>query len=346
MDMKTWDSLTGARPRNNLSLNVSQRLPGEWGAVYFSGVQRDYWGSDKKSREYQLGFSKSFNQVSVNVSVNKVRDSHGRDQTRSYIGLTIPFEIFSSRATMASSVSFTDSRYSQSNTSVSGSALQSQRLSYSAAASHDPENRALSLGTSYRANNVTVGATLGEASDYRQFGLDARGTVVMIPGKILAANEMGNTMIVVEAPKAKGLVVNGDASVVTDEDGYALLAYASPYRSNSIMLSEGENTSGGRVIGNVAHSVPFADAVAKVTFKTDLRQALNFRAVRDNGAPLPFGAEVLDHAGNSVGYVGQASTVFINYEERPSQLTVRMHDSACAMSLPDALAPRASVSCR
>ncbi|WP_420029859.1 fimbria/pilus outer membrane usher protein [Pseudomonas putida] len=346
MDMKTWDSLTGARPRNNLSLNVSQRLPGEWGSVYFSGVQRDYWGSDKKSREYQLGFSKSFNQVSVNVSVNKVRDSHGRDQTRSSIGLTIPFEIFSSRATMASSVSFTDSRYSQSNTSVSGSALQSQRLSYSAAASHDPENRAVSLGTSYRANNATVGATIGEASDYRQFGLDARGTVVMIPGKILATNEMGNTMIVVEAPKAKGLVVNGDASVVTDEDGFALLAYASPYRSNSIMLSEGEDTSGGRVIGNVAHSVPFADAVAKVTFKTDLRQALNFRAVRDNGAPLPFGAEVLDHAGNSVGYVGQASTVFINYEERPSQLTVRMHDSACAMNLPDALAPRASVSCR
>lgn len=345
MDMKTWDSLTGARPRNNFSLNISQRLPGEWGSVYFSGVQRDYWGSDKKSQEYQFGFSKSFNQVSVNLSVNKIRDSHGRDQTRSYIGLTIPFEMFSSRATLASSVSFTDSRYSQSNTSISGSALQSQRLNYSVAASHDPENRAVSVGTSYRANNATLGATLGEASDYRQFGLDARGTVVMIPGKILASNDMGNTMIVIEAPKAKGLVVNGDATVVTDEDGFALVPYASPYRSNSIMLSEGDNASGGRVIGNVAHSVPFADAVAKVTFKTDLRQALNFRAVHRNGSPLPFGAEVLDQAGNSVGYVGQASTVFINYEERPSQLTVRMHDSACAMNLPDALAPRASVSC-
>lgn len=346
IDMKTWDSLTGARPRNNLSLNVSQRLPGEWGSVYFSGVQRDYWGSDRKSREYQFGFSKSFSQVSVNVSVNKVRDSHGRDQTRSSIGFTIPFEMFSNRATIASNVSFTDSRYSQSNTSVSGSALQSQRLSYSVAASHDPENRAVSVGSSYRAQNATIGATLGEASDYRQFGLDARGTVVMIPGKILASNEIGNTMIVVEAPKAKGLVVNGDTSVVTDEDGFALVPYASPYRSNSIVLSEGEHTSGGRVIGNVAHSVPFADAVAKVTFKTDVRQALNFRAVHDNGSPLPFGAEVLDQAGNSIGYVGQASTVFINYEERPSRLTVRMHDSACAMNLPDALATRASVSCR
>lgn len=346
IDMKTWDSLTGARPRNNFSLNISQRLPGEWGSVYFAGVQRDYWGSNKKSREYQFGFSKSFNQVSISLSVNKVRDSHGHEQTRSYIGFTIPFEMFSNRATVASSVSFTESRYSQSNTSVSGSALQSQRLSYSVAASHDPENRAISVGSTYRANNVTVGGTLGEASDYRQFGLDARGTVVMIPGKILASNDMGNTMLVVEAPKAKGMVVNGDASVVTDEDGYALIPYASPYRTNSIMLSEGANASGGRVIGNVAHSVPFADAVAKVTFKTDLRQALNFRALHINGSPLPFGAEVLDQAGNSIGYVGQASTLYINYDERPSQLTVRMHDSACAINLPDVLAPRASVSCR
>lgn len=50
----------------------------------------------------------------------------------------------------------------------------------------------------------------------------------MIPGHILASNEIGNTMTIVEAPKAEGLMVNGDQSIVTNKDGLALVPYSTP----------------------------------------------------------------------------------------------------------------------
>ena len=50
--------------------------------------------------------------------------------------------------------------------------------------------------------------------------MSARGSLVAIPWHLLASNEMGNTMMVVDAPKAKGLMVNGDESIVTNDEGW------------------------------------------------------------------------------------------------------------------------------
>ena len=51
-------------------------------------------------------------------------------------------------------------------------------------------------------------------------------------------------MTVVEAPQAEGLMVNGDESIVTNAQGLALVPYATPYRQNSITLSDTGHSSG------------------------------------------------------------------------------------------------------
>ncbi|WP_268628726.1 fimbria/pilus outer membrane usher protein, partial [Escherichia coli] len=95
---------------------------------------------------------------------------------------------------------------------------------------------------------------------------------VAIPWHLLASNEMGNTMMVVDAPKAKGLMVNGDESIVTNDEGLALVPYATPYRQNSVTLSDTGNSSGAEIVGNIANSVPYAGAVNYLRFETDRRR--------------------------------------------------------------------------
>ena len=51
-----------------------------------------------------------------------------------------------------------------------------------------------------------------------------------VPWHLLASNETGSTMTIVDAPQAEGLMVNGDESIVTNRDGVALVPYATPYR--------------------------------------------------------------------------------------------------------------------
>ena len=59
------------------------------------------------------------------------------------------------------------------------------------------------------------------------------------------------------------------------------------------------------VLGNIANVAPYDGAVNYIRFDTDQRQSRMLRATRPDGAPLPFGTEVLNERGESVGYVGR-----------------------------------------
>lgn len=346
LDLNTSDALRGARPRNTFNLSLNQRLRDNWGNVFFSGAQRDYWTKNTKSREFQLGYANSVGVINYSISANRVRNSNREEETRVYLSLTVPFDIARNRAYFTSGLSLADSRYQQSNVSVSGNAMESNRLSYTVSGSNQSgSNSTASVNTSYRSNISTVGASYGESSNYRQAGLGARGSVVMIPGHILASNEIGSTMTVVEAPKAKGLLVNGDQSIVTNKDGLALVPYATPYRLNSITLSDGGNSIGAEIIGNIANTVPYAGSVNHVRFETDQRQSFVFSARKADGSPLPFGAEVTDKSGSPIGFVGQASTLHIKYEQLPDDILVRLSDGNCTIHQPTAVTNTSKNSC-
>ncbi|HFD2068435.1 fimbrial biogenesis outer membrane usher protein [Serratia marcescens] len=342
LDMNTWDALRSARPRNTFNLNLNQRLDDGWGTVYFSGTQRDYWTQNGKSREYQLGYSNAYGKVSYNVSASRVRNASRQEETRYYFSVSLPLAIFDTPAYLSSGMTATNSRYQQSNISLSGNALESNRLSYAVAASNQRGgNNMGSVNVAYRTSFSTLGASYSESSGYRQAGLSGRGSLVAIPWHVLASNEFGNTMTVVEAPKAAGLMVNGDESIVTNSAGLALVPYATPYRENSVTLSDTGNSSGAEIIGNIANSVPYAGAVNYLRFETDQRQSYTLRAYKHDDKPLPFGAEVLDDAGESIGYVGQASMLYLRADREPKALTVRLRNGSCRIERP-ALAPDAA----
>ncbi|MDR2288459.1 MAG: fimbrial biogenesis outer membrane usher protein, partial [Serratia marcescens] len=335
LDMNTWDALRSARPKNTFTLNLNQRLNEGWGTLFFSGSQRDYWTANAKSREYQLGYSNNLGRVSYSVSASRVRNSQREEETRYYLSFSLPLSVFDNNAYLSTGLSATDSHYQQSTVSLSGNALESNRLSYSLSGSNRSggDNMA-SVNAAYRARASTLGVSYSEGDDYRQSGLSARGSLVAIPWHLLASNEIGNTMTVVEAPQAEGLMVNGDESIVTNAQGLALVPYATPYRQNSVTLSDTGHSSGAEISGNVANHVPYYGAVSYLKFETDQRRPFQLRAQRADGAPLPFGAEVMDENARPVGFVGQASVLYLRAEQPPTALTVQLRDGSCRIAKP------------
>lgn len=335
LDLNTWDAVRAARPRNTFNLNLNQRLGLGWGTLYFSGTQRDYWSDNHKSREYQLGYSNSFERISYNMSASRVRNTERKEETRFYLSLSVPLSVFDNNTYLSTGLSATDSHYQQSTLSVSGNAMESNRLSYALAGSNQSGgNNMASVNVAYRANVATVGGSYSESSDYRQLGASARGSLVAIPWHLLTSNEMGNTMMVVDAPMAKGLIVNGDESVVTNDDGLALIPYATPYRQNSVTLSDTGHSSGAEIVGNIANSVPYAGAVNYLRFETDQRQSYTLRAYKRDAVPLPFGAEVLGQGEHVIGFVGQGSVLYLRAEQQPTSLEVRLRDGTCKIAGP------------
>ncbi|EOW0440662.1 fimbria/pilus outer membrane usher protein [Providencia rettgeri] len=332
-DMATWDSMRGARPKNTFTLNLNQRLPEDWGTLYVSGSQRDYWSTTPATREYQLGYSNNYSDISYSISASRVRDGQGKEENRYYLAISLPISVLDNNFWVSSGFSMTDSGYQQSTVSLSGTALESNRLSYAFSGSNQEGGQNMaSANVSYRSNISTIGVSLSEANDYRQTGLNARGSLVAIPWNVLASNEIGNTMTIVNAPKAQGLMINGDKSIMTNADGLALVPYATPYRRNSITLSNTENSQGAEVISNIANSAPLEGAVNVVRFKTDTRQSWISRALDSNGKSLPFGAEVLDVEGEPIGYVGQSSVLYLKAETFPKKVIIRLTRGNCIIN--------------
>ncbi|AIN64610.1 fimbria/pilus outer membrane usher protein [Providencia stuartii] len=338
-DINTWDSMRGVRPKNTFTINLNQRLPENWGTFYVSGSQRDYWSTTPTTREYQLGYSNAYSDISYSLSASRVRDGKGEEENRYYISISLPLSVFDNDIWVSTGLTATDSHYQQSTVSLSGTALEANRLSYSLSGSNQQGGQNIaSANMAYRSNVSTIGSSLSESNDYHQTGLSARGSLVAIPWDILASNEIGNTMTIVKAPHAQGLMVNGDQSIVTNKEGLALVPYATPYRKNTIMLSNTENTQGAEVIGNMANSAPIEGSVNLVKFKTDTRTSWLSRALRQDGSALPFGAEVTDLQGEAIGYVGQASVLYLKAEAFPKSVIIRLNEGHCTIhNLPDNL---------
>lgn len=347
LDLYTLDALRNARPRNTFTLNMNQRLADGWGTVFFSGTRRDYWTSGQASREYQAGYSGAIGRTNYTLSVSRVRNSSYNEETRFYASLSLPFTLFDNSAWLTTSLSTTEADYEQSNVSLSGTALASNRLNYSLSGSNQRggDNMA-SANVAYRSRFSTLGGSYSEGSDYRQAGLSARGSAVAVPWHVLASNEMGSTMTVVVAPQAAGRMVNGDRSIMTNQSGLALVPYATPYRKNVITLSDTDISEGATLVGNIANTAPYEGAVNLVRFETDSRRTWVLRAVRANGTPLPFGTEVFNEHGASSGFVGQASVLYVMANEKPQRLTVRMRDESCTISAPNFGLDNAQAVCR
>jgi len=114
----------------------------------------------------------------------------------------VPFHAFDKTAYLSSSLSMTGRHYQQSQLSVSGVSGDANQLSYTLAGANQPGGvNMASVNAHYRTPLSTLGGSYSEATDYRQAGLSARGSLVAIPGHLLAANEIGHTLTIIDAPK-------------------------------------------------------------------------------------------------------------------------------------------------
>ncbi|MCW7763922.1 fimbria/pilus outer membrane usher protein [Photorhabdus luminescens] len=316
--------------KNTFNINLNQNLGSRAGSLFLSGTFRDYWGTQNKSREYQMGYSNSLGKINYSLTASRVRysinETESKEEQRYYLMLSIPFELFDYPAYLTSNVSINESHYNNSDLGLSGSAGPNNRLNYHFNISDQKSgSTTTSANLTYKTSVSTLSSSYSQSKEYRQIGLGATGSLVAYQGGILAANQIGETFAIIDAPGTANASVNGDKSMVTNNSGKLLIPYLSPYRKNAIMLDTSEvPEDAAELIGNIRDVAPYSGAITHLGFKTDQRKTFIFYAAQADGKPLPFGTEIVDSEGNSLGYVGQGSMVFLRVEKLPSQVYVRI----------------------
>ncbi len=312
-----------ARQRSELQLTLNQSLPDAFGALYFTGAWRDYWGPEGATENYQLGYNNRYGSLNYGVSVLRTRSELGRDDTQYALSLSLPISSGAGAVSLTGALAYRGDDYENSRVGFSGSAGEAGRLTYNASLT-DSAGRAASgeLAGQYRGDSATLRGAYSRSRSHQQTSLGASGTLVAHSGGVTLTPQRGETLVIVEAPEASGAQVGAGSGTRIDRYGYGVMPYATPYRLNSVTLDPQGMPNHVELKSSRQQVAPYAGAIARLRFETVTGRALLIHARRPEGAPLTFGTPVYDEAGQPVAVVGQGSRIYLRTEQEAGVLRV------------------------
>ncbi|MGC5701191.1 fimbrial biogenesis outer membrane usher protein [Pseudomonas sp. NFXW11] len=321
------------KERSRLQLSLSQPLGERLGQLAFSGMAQDYWRRDQgRDITYQVGYANGFRWGSFDFSASRTRSGSGRPDNQYLLSFSVPLGGTRHSPYLSSSIRYDGSRNHGINNSLSGNAGEQGQIGYSLYGAQDStEGRRntnyggnLQYDTSHASYNL--GASRGDS--YRQVNLGMQGTLVLHPGGLNATSDQGETIAVLEARGAEGAQVLSSNRARIAGNGYGVVAGLTPYRRNEVALDP-KGTSRDVELEMTSQQVaPRAGAVVMLHYPTVVGRPLLLQLKRDDGVPIPLGAQVYDAAGSSLTQVGQSGRVFLRGLEGQGQLLIKWGASA------------------
>ena len=349
LDLRDLVVPTGVdRQRNNFTLTLSQQLGKRGGSLYVNGSVRDYWNRSGTDTQFQLGYNNIIGRLNYGLSASRERDLFARSDNRYMLNVTIPLGNGAHTPLLTAGLNRSSSGDSQEQATLSGTVGVDDRFSYGATAAHGSGAGTGSAGATgsisggYRGTHVQLDAGFGAGSGYSQSSLNVAGGIVAHPGGVIFGQPLGDTVAIVEAPNAAGARIGNAAGVRIGQSGYALVPYLTPYQLDTVSIDPSGLPLDVQLDNTSTQIAPRAGAVVLVKFKSETGRFVLIQAQLADGKTLPFGADVKDEQGQSVGLVGQAGRMMVRLPQATGHLSVQWQDQGAerACSLRYDLKPR------
>lgn len=322
-------SATGIeRQRNNFSLTLNQRIGHDGGSLYANASASNYWNRHGTDTQFQIGYNNHFHRLTYSISATRSVDQLGRYDNEYLVSFSIPLGDSSHAPNFTLNLTHDQSGASQDQALLTGTLGSDSQFNYGATMSHgnNGSGNAGSVNLGYRSPYAIFNGSYGKGSGYSQASAGVSGAIVVHPGGVTFGQPTGDTIGVVYVPNADGARLNNSAGASVDRFGYALVPYLTPYSLNTIQIDPKGLPLDVQLDGTSQQIAPYAGAVVMLKFKTESGRMLIVHAQLDNGQPLPFGAEVLNSQGVSLGAVGQAGQILVRGVDQSGTLTARWQD--------------------
>lgn len=324
--------------KNLLQLSLSQNI-GDFGSISFSAYQQEYWDNNKaKNRTFMGSWSKSFNGVSVSLNESQTKNwNTGKTDNIFSLNVSLPFGQWLSPNSDFSSMrlsnrySTSSQHYSGFNSTLSGTALEDNNLSYTVSQSWDQSQDGDTTNNTALFATYSGGqgiANLGYSNYYgenSQINWGLRGSIVAHPHGVTLSQPLfeGGAYAIVRAPGANDVEISNQRGLVTDWRGYAIVPSLVPYRENTVSLnteSLGDNVD---LVSSIQRFVPTREAFVLADYNTRIGYRL-FLTVTHNGSPLSFGTLV--QAGDASGMTDEQGQVYIAGVKEGTTLIATLSD--------------------
>lgn len=321
------DNVSRLRDRMDISLN--QGLDN--GSVYLTCSSQHYWNRTQGNLTFTAGYSSSWKGIHYTLSAQRSRDVQ-TERIDEQVDFTLSLPLGSgARSPTLTTTAYRGDHSSGERVSLGGSLGERSAFSYGMSSSRTRDSGSTtSADMKYQANQGVLSAAYGQSDTYRSTSLGMTGGIVAHAGGVTFAPELGDTIGLVQAPDAQGARINGNHSAQVGKNGFAIVPHLTPYRQNVVELDPKDLSVDVELKTAAQNVAPRAGSVVKLQFETVSGQALLITALREDGSPLPFGSDVFDEEGASVGVVGQGGKAFVRVSRAQGQLTVKWGANASA----------------
>lgn len=319
--------------RDKVQLNVSQQL-GASGSLYISGSRQSYWHTSGVNTLLQVGYSGNLYGVSwtLNYSYNKTPELNNADN-RLALGVSIPLgqwltpddDITQQHHSAWASYNISNDTHGHTTQSagLNGTLLEDDNLNYSIQQGIQNRgggaNGAISASYDGAWGSANVGYNYSNNGNYQQLNYGLNGAIVAHRNGITFSQPLGETNVLIAAPGAGDVKVEGTPGLRTDWRGYAVVPYATTYRRNRMALDTASLPDNVDLTDTVVNVVPTRGALVRASFTTQVG-ARALITLTHNGKPVPFGAMV--SAADSASIVGDDGQVYLSGLPQQGKLAV------------------------
>ncbi|MBI6547411.1 fimbrial biogenesis outer membrane usher protein [Xenorhabdus sp. VLS] len=291
------------KQKNKLQLQVNQTL-GDFGEVYFTVLQQDYWKKSGHERSFNAVYNISHQGISygLNYSYN-LRSSSDENEQMFLFSIHVPLDRWLKNSWANYSVNLNRNDKILQQVSLNGTALEDNNLSYSLQQGYANKGEGgsgnirgeykgaygrINAGYNYQFPNYQ---SHSRQRNSRQLNYGMNGGIVLHPYGLTLSQELGENAVLIRAQGAKGIKVANNTAVATDWNGYAVVPYVSSYRKNRVALEPHSFSDDVDIDVNTQSVVPTKGALVLADFQTRMgNRVLMYLVYR--GKPVPFGAKV------------------------------------------------------
>lgn len=336
-DMYSYRNLYNRRSR--AQINISQTL-GEWGSIYLSAYQQDYWKLNKSERNITMGYNVMLNNISYSFNASQTKMPTSNTDTQFSLTVSIPLDKWLSQTWATYSLNTSEHGNSTHQLGLNGIALEDNNLNYNIQQSYSEQDKTTSgsINATYRGSSGTLSGGYNYDNNSQRVNYSAQGGMVVHPYGVTLAQSLPETMTLVRAAGAANIKVSGASGIYTDSRGYAVVPYSNPYKQNTISLS----TSGSRnsdISEPIKTVVPTRGAVVLADYKVRSGARVLFTLLHSSST-VPFGALVStpQDEDNPTSLVDDYGQVYVTGVSKGMKLVAQWgnsSDQSCTTVVPE-----------
>ena len=314
-DRSTTNSLKSTR---NLFSNLNMD---QWGSLSLNLTQQDAWSRKNINQNFSIGYSIRIKQASLTTSLGRAKNNFGDNANRTLdsvsLNVSVPLELFSNRGNLSAYISQTGS--SPVSESVYYNGNYAEDINYSLSQSKQSTNvsQSVSLNLSHSLGNSSVGYSNSQAGS-SSTSFSTLGGVVLHRGGLIASPPVGETFGILEVPGGDGVRAAGSKSTV-NRSGYGVVPILSAYAMNIVDLDLSKAPLDVELESTSQRIAPVSGAIVKLTYASVTGRPL---LVHFSGEKIPFGAAVMNDAGDELGTLGPGNRGLIRVKSDKGVLKV------------------------